>query len=76
MSADEPSPAEQAAFSAAHKLIENLKLDARLDPVDIGKGVLVAAVSCLRKALPSEEVAKLFYKVADDYATRGLDDDR
>ena len=76
MSVDHPSPAEQAAFSAAHDLIENLKTDVRFNPVDIGKGVMVAAVSCLRKALPSEEVAKLFYEVADDYATRGTDDGR
>jgi hypothetical protein len=37
---------------------------------------MVAAVSCLRKALPSEEVAKLFYEAVDDYVTRGADDGR
>jgi len=66
---------EQAAFSATCDLIKKLKADTRLDPVDIGRGVLVAAVSCLRKELPNEEVAKLFYEVADHYATRGDDKD-
>ena len=76
MSSYDPSPAEQAAFSAAHDLIKNLKADTRFGSVDIGKGVIAAAVSCLRKELPSEEVAKLFYEMADDYATRGSSDDR
>lgn len=73
MSDDDLPLGEQAAFSATYDLIENLKGDTRLDPVDIGRGLMVAAVSCLRKELSNEEVAKLFYEVADDYATRGVD---
>lgn len=73
MSNDDIPLGEQAAFSATYDLIKNLKADTRLNPVDIGRGVMVAAVSCLRKELPNEEVAKLFYEVADDYATRDVD---
>ncbi len=70
MSDDDVPLGEQTAFSVTHELIENLKADTRLDPVDIGRGVMVAVVSCLRKELPNEDVAKLFHQVADDYATR------
>ena len=73
MSDDDVPLGEQTAFSATYDLIENLKADARLAPVDIARGVMVAAVSCLRKELPNEDVAKLFYEVADDYATRGTE---
>jgi hypothetical protein len=36
-------------------------------------GVLIAAFSILRKAMPEADVAKLLYKYADDYATRHLE---
>ncbi|MCH9053767.1 MAG: hypothetical protein IIA72_22400 [Proteobacteria bacterium] len=71
---DDISLGEQVAFCEAHDLIKSLRADPRLNPVDIGKGVMVAAVSCLRKELPNDEVAKLFYQAADDYACRGDDE--
>ena len=71
MSDEDISPGEQAGFTEAHDLIARLTAETRFRPVDVGKGVLVAALSCLRKELPNYEVAKLFYEIADDYAVRG-----
>ena len=64
---DEPSWA-QAAFIEVHTLIA--RLSAEHPSVEVGKGVLIVALSCLRKALPNKEVAKLLYEAADDYAVR------
>jgi len=72
MSDDDIWLGEQAAFSEAHDLIAWLTAGMRFHAVDIGKGVLVAALSCLRKELPNDEVAKLFYEIADDLAVRGM----
>jgi len=58
MSDDGVSAGEQAAFTAAHTLIKKLISDTRFSGHDIGKGVL------------TEEVAGLFYEVADDFACR------
>ena len=76
MSDDDAPLGERTAFSVTDELIENLKADTRLDPVDIGRGVMVAAVTWLRKELPNEDVAKLFHQVADDYATRRAENSR
>ncbi len=65
---DGPSWGEQAAFSQAYDLIA--RLSAEHPAAEVGKGVFVAALSCLRKALPNKEVAKLLYEAADDYAVR------
>ena len=70
MSEDGISPGEQAAFCETHDLIARLRAETASDPVDIGKGALVAALACLREVLPSDDVATLFYEVADDYAVR------
>ena len=72
---DYPTPDEQHAFSEAHDLIRRLIEADNLSAVDVGNGFLVAALSCLRKALPETEVSLLLFKYADDYATRHLDRD-
>ena len=71
---DDLSMSEQAAFSEAHELIKSLRDDPRLNPVDIGKGIMGAAVSCLMKELPNDKVAEIFYQVADDFACRSDDE--
>ena len=68
------SASEQIAFCEAHDLIKRLQERPDLNATDIGKGVLVAAVSCLRKVLSGEEIAHIFYEYADDYAARNLPD--
>jgi hypothetical protein len=69
---DGPSAAEQQAFTEAHALIRHLIEVDGLSPVDVGTGVLIAALSRLLKTLPETDVAALLYKYADDYATRHL----
>lgn len=67
-----PSAAEQHAFSDAHALIRHLVEVEGLPPVDVGTGVLIAAISRLRKSMSETDLAALFYEYADDYATRHL----
>ena len=70
---DDISYDEQRAFSDAHRVIWSL-LEQGFSPVDVGKGVLVAAISILRENLSNEDVSKIFYEVADDYATRSFEE--
>jgi hypothetical protein len=72
---DGPSAAEQEAFSEAHALIRHFVEIGGLPPIDVGIGVLIAALSFLRKNLPETDVAKILYEYADDYATRHLEPD-
>jgi hypothetical protein len=61
---------EQLAFTQALRLAEMLMTEQGCSAHHVGKGILVAAVSTLRKAMSETEIAKLFYEYADDYATR------
>jgi hypothetical protein len=70
---DRPYPDEQHAFSDAHVLIQS-RIKAGGNPHHIGLGVLIAAISCLRKTLSYEEIAKIMYEYADDYAVRRLEE--
>ncbi len=66
----EPSIGEQASFCEAHYLIRRLVNTTNFSISDIGRGVLGAAVSCLRKEIPDEKIARIMHAYADDYATR------
>ena len=66
--------AQQDAFCEVRALIEQLVADPDYTRIDVGKGALVAAVSYLRKILSEEEISRIFYEYADDYATRKLSD--
>lgn len=68
---DDLHPDEQHAFSEAYDLIERL-IRAGGNPEFVGRGVLVAAVSCLRKSLSHDQIAEVMYQFADDYAVRNL----
>lgn len=70
---DGPSAEEQHAFSETHRLIRHLIEVDGLPAVDVGTGVLIAALSGLRKHMPETEVAKILYEYADNYATRHLE---
>lgn len=72
---DDLHPDEQHAFSEAYDLIRR-RIEAGGDPRHVGQGVLVAAVSCLRKVLSNEEIAAKMYEYADDYAVRNLEERR
>lgn len=66
-----PSYGEQAAFSEANSIMEQLQEDPNCSLIEIGQGFLVAAMVALRKGGCSyEEMAKRFYEAADDYACR------
>ncbi len=67
---DDISAAEQAAFTETHDLILRLKTNPGYSSTDIGTGVFVSALSCLRKESSYAQVAKLLYEYADDYAVR------
>lgn len=67
----EPSIGEQTSFSETHKLIKQLLEATDYTAADVGHGVLIAAVSCMRKELSYEKIAEILYEFADDYATRG-----
>jgi hypothetical protein len=71
---DGPSADEQHAFSEAHRLIHHLIAVDGLSAVDVGAGVLIAALSILRKHVSETEVAKILYEYADHYATRHLEE--
>ena len=64
----DPPIAEQTAFSMAHELIARLSKE--FPPVYVARGVFLAVLSCFGKNLPDDEVAKILYKAADDYAVR------
>lgn len=70
MKDDQPSAAEQFAFSQAYELVKRLREEDGLDQADIGAGLLIAALSQLREAVGDKETARLLYLYADDYATR------
>ena len=65
-----PSIGEQVSFCEAHDLIENLVNTTEFLISDIGRGVFIVAVSCLRKEISDKKIAEIMYKYADDYATR------
>ena len=44
-----PSTGEQVSYSEAHDLIKKLVNTTEFSISDIGRGVFIAAVSCLRK---------------------------
>ncbi len=59
---------EREAFERVYAVIGELRRNPDFNSAGIGRGVLVAAWSCLRKDLPSDEVVKLFHSVSDDFA--------
>jgi len=67
---DEPTIGEQRAFSDAYDLIHHLCAEEKLGEMEVGLGVLTAALATLRRVLPEPEIAKILYECADDYATR------
>ena len=72
---DRPTPDEQFAFTQANELVRRLVEVDELSASDVGNGILIAALSCLRKAMPETDVSRLLYEYADNYATRHLDHD-
>jgi hypothetical protein len=67
---DYPTAAEQRAFSEAEDLAARLRREMGYDQGEIGKGLLVSALSQLRKSIGNEATAELLYQAADDYAVR------
>ena len=65
-----PSTGEQVSYSEARELIRKLVNTNKFSISDIGRGVFIAAVSCLRKEMSDEKIAEMMYEYADDYATR------
>jgi hypothetical protein len=72
----EPTAAEQGAFSRVHDVVDEMVGREGHPAVEVGRGILTAAVVCLRKALPDEEVAKLLYGLADGWATSRFERER
>ncbi len=75
MTNGDPSAGEQFAFGEALTIATRLVESQKYTSEEVGKGILVAAIATLRIDLPSKEVAKLLYRYADDYATRGIEDE-
>ena len=66
----DPSAGEQHAFSEAHDLARKLTGEAHISGAEVGRGLLLAALSTLRKSIGHTDTAKLLYQYADDYAVR------
>ena len=65
-----PTAAQQRAFSHTHGVIKKLLEEDGYDPIHVGHGVLIAAISCFSKRLSYEEIAEFLYQYADENAIR------
>ena len=66
----DPSAGEQKAFTDAYDLARKLERNYHISGAEVGRGLLVAALSMLRKNVGNTDTAKLLYEYADDYAVR------
>lgn len=67
---DLPSKGEQFGFSEAHDVVRSLVDVEGYDASEVGEGILIAAISCLKRSLDYEEIALLLYRYADFNAVR------
>ena len=65
-----PTAAEQLGFSGTYDVVKQLVENDGYDPVEVDKGVLIAAISCFRRRISHEEIAKILYEHADLNAIR------
>ena len=65
-----PTAAEQYGFSESYDIVKKLVEKDGFDAVEVGKGILIAAIACFRRRISHEEIAEILYEHADFNAIR------